>query len=625
MTWQIQPCGMISLIPVQPAPMEQIDWLIVMAYLALTLGIGTYLSQQKPDGIVSFFTARRQVPWWLAGVSMAATTLSVDTPLYIAGIVGSRGLAGNWEWWGFGFAHVMMIYLFARLWRRAEIVTDAELSEIRYGGKNAAILRGVKAFVYAVPLNCIGIGYSMLAMSKVIEGLQLWQSLGVEPGENTKLWSVLGLSFLALIYVGFFSLWGVVATDLFQFALTGIGVLIVAMTATAEVGGMRSLVEQFTTLNGPDSLSILPFGGSGIDFGTLAAIPSSTFLAYVMLQWWSFRRSDGGGEFIQRFAAARTENEAQKAAWLFNILHYVVRTWPLIAIALAAAVLYPNLGDKELGYPLLMLDYLPPIVLGLVVASLMAAFLSTVSTLINWGASYLSNDLYGRFIAPAATAGELMFAGRLAAIVVTMLGAIASFIATDIGTMFRLAIAIGTGPGLVFILRWFWWRINAAAELAAILSGFVVGLLISVPASQSLFSLLFNADLSSAAAFGTRLLIISVVTTFCWAIALIFTEPESPETLDAFYARVRPGGPGWKVQQQRTRLKPQQNLALESQRILASVLLLFGSMFTVGGFLLFQSLTGWTSLLMALAGGFWLRHLNKQPNFPMARPGTEDG
>ena len=601
-------------------PMERIDWVIVFGYLILTVGLSVYLSRRPDVGLVDFFTAGRQIPWWLAGTSMAATTFSVDTPLYIAGVVGNRGLAGNWEWWSFGFAHVVMIYIFARLWRRSEIVTDAELSELRYGGDTAAILRGVKAFLYAVPVNCIGIGYATLAMTKVIDGLQLWQSWGIEPGLNSKLWSVMGLSLFVILFVGFSGLWGVVSTDLFQLAIALIGSIIVAIAAISAVGGMRELTEQFAAATSPDALSFVPLSASGgIGWSTLAGIPSGTFLAYVMLQWWSFRRSDGGGEFVQRLAAAKTEAEAEKAAWLFNILHYVVRTWPWIVVALAAVVLYPDLGDRELGYPLLMLDYLPPILLGLVVASLIAAYLSTVSTLVNWGASYLTNDLYKRFVAaPAVTDAELAFAGRIAAIVVTFLGAIAAFIATDIATMFRLAIAIGTGPGLVLVLRWFWWRINAAAELTAMVTGFVVGFFVSLPAGQAIFGL-------SAQAFGARLLIISVITTVCWVAAMLLTPPESDETLDAFYARVRPGGPGWGKVRSRTGLRPQQNLGLDAQRVCASLLLLFGAMFTLGGFLLFQSLTGLISLVAAVGGGFWLSQLNKRPTFPMGRPGTEDG
>ena len=607
--------------------MQSIDWVIVISYLVLTMILGVYLARKASGGMVDFFVSGRSLPWWLAGTSMAATTFSIDTPLYIAGVVGNRGIAGNWEWWSFGVAHVVMIYVFARMWRRSEIVTDAELTEMRYGGNSAAVLRGVKAFLFAVPINCIGIGYSMLAMTKVVDALELWQSVGIEPGESAKLLSVIGISALVLVYAGFSGLWGVVATDFFQFFLALFGALVVAIAAvnSPEIGGMRSLVEQFTANTNPEMLSFIPvkLANGGLEWSALAGIPSSTFLAYVFLQWWSFRRSDGGGEFVQRLAASKTEAEAEKAAWFFNILHYVIRTWPWIVVALAAVVIYPNLEDRELGYPMLMLDYLPPVMLGLVVASLVAAFMSTVSTLINWGASYLTNDLYGRFISPSANQAELVFAGRVASVLVTILGAIAAFIATDVATVFRLVIAIGTGPGLVLILRWFWWRINAAAELAAMVGGFVVGFLTSVPAGQTLFGNIAPwIDLSS---FGIRLLVTSVITTIIWIATLLLTSPESDETLDSFYTKVRPGGPGWSKQRERTGIMPQQNLNLDIQRVLAAILLLFGAMLAVGGFLLLQSLTGWISLVIAVAGGFWLRQLDKRPNFPMGRPGTEDG
>ncbi len=607
--------------------MQSIDWVIVISYLVLTMILGVYLARRASGGMVDFFVSGRSLPWWLAGTSMAATTFSIDTPLYIAGVVGNRGIAGNWEWWSFGVAHVVMIYVFARMWRRSEIVTDAELTEMRYGGNTAAVLRGVKAFLFAVPINCIGIGYSMLAMTKVVDALQLWQSVGIEPNESNKLFSVIGISALVLMYAGFSGLWGVVATDFFQFFLALFGAVVVAVVAvnSPEIGGMRSLVDQFIAATNPEMMSFIPLkvANGGIEWSALAGIPSSTFLAYVFLQWWSFRRSDGGGEFVQRLAASKTEAEAEKAAWFFNILHYVIRTWPWIIVALAAVVIYPNLEDRELGYPMLMLDYLPPAMLGLVVASLIAAFMSTVSTLINWGASYLTNDLYGRFISPGASQSELVFAGRMASVLVTFLGAIAAFIATDVATVFRLVIAIGTGPGLVLILRWFWWRINAAAELAAMVGGFVVGFFTSVPIGQAFFANVAPwIDIDS---FGIRLLVTSVITTVIWVTTLLLTPPESAETLDSFYTKVRPGGPGWNTQRQRTGIPPLQNLNLDIQRVLAAILLLFGSMLAVGGFLLLQSLTGWISLVVAVIGGFWLRQLSKRPNFPMGRPGTEDG
>jgi len=597
--------------------MQLIDWLIVLAYLLCSLGVGLYLSRRAAASLVDFFASGRSLPWWLAGTSMAATTFSIDTPLYIAGVVGSRGVAGNWEWWSFGIAHVVMVYVFARLWRRSEVVTDAELTELRYGGAIAALLRGVKAFLFAVPINCIGIGYAMLAMVKVVDALEIWSSLGFtgEPATTVKLWSVIGVSLLVLLYAGLSGLWGVVTTDFFQFFLALLGAIIVAIAAVNHVGGMGGLVEQVQTLTDQDVLSVVPITvgqGTWLSWSETAGISLSTFFAYVFLQWWTFRRSDGGGEFIQRLVASKNEAEAEKAAWFFNILHYVIRTWPWVVVALVAIVVYPNLDDRELGYPKLMLDFLPPVLLGLVVASLVAAFMSTVSTLINWGASYLTNDLYGRFLRPQAEQAELVMAGRLASVVVTGLGAIAAFFAEDITTVFRLVIAIGTGPGLVLILRWFWWRINAAAELSSMVAGFVIGLITSV------------VPLLTIDDFGLRLLVTSGLTTVIWVTAMALTPPESDATLDRFYRKVRPGGPGWRRQQLRTGIRPVQSLALDLQRVLAAILLLFGTMLTVGGFLLYQPLTGWIWLIIAVLGWMGLRHLGKQRIAPMPRPGLDD-
>ena len=588
--------------------MQLIDWLIVLLYFCFTMGLGLYLSRRAATSLVDFFVSGRSLSWWLAGTSMAATTFSIDTPLYICGVVASRGIAGNWEWWSFGIAHVVLIYVFARLWRRSEIVTDAELTEMRYGGDTAAALRGIKAFLFAVPINCIGIGYAMLAMVKVVDALGLWQSLGLTPGDYGKIWSVIAVSIFVLIYSGFSGLWGVVATDFFQFFLGLTGAIAVAVVAVMNLGGMGELISQVQQTSELDVLAFFPLAWNqgGINWNDAAGITATTFSAYIFLQWWSFRRSDGGGEFVQRIAAAKDEAEAEKASWFFNILHYIIRTWPWILVALAAIVIYPDLGDRELGYPKLMLDFLPPVILGLVVASLIAAFMSTVSTSINWGASYLTNDLFLRFIKPDANQSELVMVGRMASVMVTVLGAIAAFFAKDITTVFRLVIAIGTGPGLVLVLRWFWWRINAAAELAAMVSGFVIGLSLSVIPG---FSAIFPD-------FGYRLLFISTVTAIIWISTMYLTPPESDEILDQFYLRVRPGGIGWLRQRERTGVLPAQDLKQDLLKVVAAILLLFGSMFAIGGFLLLQPITGWISLIIAVFGGFGLRKFSKKSGFP---------
>lgn len=589
--------------------MHLVDWLVVLAYIITTLAIGVYLSRRASSSIEEFFVSGRSLPWWLAGTSMAATTFSIDTPLYVAGVVGNRGIAGNWEWWAFGMGHVMLIYIFARLWRRSEIVTDAELIELRYGGRPASILRGTKAFLFAVPINCIGIGYIMLAAVKVIGALGIWEGLGIAEGDTVigmdpKLLSVIGISVIVLIYTSFSGLWGVVVTDFFQFFLALTGALLVAYYAVTspQVGGLRGLIDGAQAATDFDVLAFVPLtwdAGNwlGVGWSAFAGISATTFMAYFFLQWWTFRRSDGGGEFIQRLAASRTEEDAVKASWLFNIMHYVVRTWPWVLVALAAIVIYPDLADRELGYPKLMVDFLPRGLLGLVVASLFAAFMSTVSTNINWGASYVVNDLYRRFLRPGATQAEMIAMSRLASILIVAFGALAAFYSTNVADVFRLVVAIGTGPGMVLILRWFWWRINAWAELSAMIAGFLLGLF------TTLLPVITIAD------FGLRLFVIVGITTIVWVVVMYATPPESEATLQRFYKKVKPDGPGWEIQRAALGVQPEGSLKLAALRVLAAGMVLFGLMFGVGAAMLLKGGVLLGMIAMTLIGGIWLRKL----------------
>jgi Na+/proline symporter len=572
--------------------MGPLDWWVVGLYLLGTLAIGLWLARRASGSLVEFFVSGRSLPWWLAGTSMAATTFSVDTPLYVTGVVARRGIAGNWEWWAFALSHVLLIYLFARLWRRAEVVTDAELTEIRYGGKPAAVLRGTRAFLFAVPINCIAIGYVMLAMRKVIEALGVVQTLPPWLPGDERLWIVVGLSIFVLIYAGLSGLWGVVATDFLQFGLAMAGALLVAGYALVDIGGIGELKAGLAAAGHSDALRMVPKPGS-ID------LPMGTFLAYLGIQWWAWRRSDGGGEFVQRMSAARTEEDAEKAAWLFNLLHYVIRAWPWILAALAALVVFPDLEDPEMGYPLLMLRYLPAGMLGLVVASFIAAFMSTVSTQINWGASYVVNDLWARFVEPDATQERLVLMGRLASVLMVAIGGVAAFFTEDVGTVFRFVIAIGTGPGAVLILRWFWWRINAWAELSAMLGGFAI-------------ALLTYASWFPALEFGARLAITAFGSGVIWLSVMFLTKPESDETLEAFYRRARPGGPGWARIRERTGIEPETDLGSDLTRTLGAVMLLFGLLFASGGALLAEWGTAGLAGAVALAGMAILR---------VARPG----
>src|SRR5919205_564135 len=468
--------------------MHLLDWVVVAVYMALTLAIGLWLSRRASRSLEDFFVGGRSIPWWLAGASMAAITFNVDTPLYVGGLVMSRGIAGNWEWWSFVVSHVAMIYLFARLWRRAGILTDVELNELRYSGRPAAFLRGTRAFVFALPINAVGIAYAMLA--------------------TQKLWTVVLIALFVLIYAAFSGLWGVVTTDFFQFALALLGELIIAYFAVRELGSLATLPDRLTAAGKGAHLDFFPSPGS-------ALLPFETFFAYVAIQWWAFRNADGGGRFVQRLASVPTERDAERSAWLFNILHYVVRSWPWVLAVLVAMVLLPPMKDPELAYPLLLRRYLPTGVLGLAFASLVAAFMASVSAQVNWGASYLVNDVYRRFVVPHASQAHLVWAGRLASVLITAASSYVAFHLESIREAFRFLIVLGTGTGLVLILRWFWWRINAWAEIAALVGSVLVAVLsYTVPAYRTL-------------EFGIRETATAAIVTGLWVLVMYLTPPES--------------------------------------------------------------------------------------------------
>jgi len=582
--------------------MARIDWLILIVYLASTLVLGLWLARRN-RGEDDYFVAGRRLSGWLAGASMAATTFSIDTPLYVAGIVGTRGLAANWEWWGFGLAHVAMAVVFAPLWRRSGVLTDAAFTELRYGGAAAAWLRGIKAFLLALPVNCIGIGYAFLAMRKVVGALGIVsdQPIPAAGGLSDTLLLLIIVAALVLAYTAAGGLWAVVITDFIQLILALLGAAAVAWAALHAAGGMGPLLEQLEALGRPELLSIVPWSWEDNGFTWIggAGISVSTFLAYLTVQWWSFRRSDGGGEFIQRMLATRNEQEARLAGWVFLVVNYLVRSWLWVLVALAALVLLPDQADWELSYPALAVQFLPPVVLGLVVVSLVAAFMSTVSTSVNWGASYLTHDLYQRFLRPQASQRELLLVGQLMSVILLVLGVITALISDSIGTVFRLVIAIGTGPGVVLVLRWFWWRINAAAELAAMLCGFVVGFVTSV------------VPLLQIADYGQRLMVTTGLTAVVWLTVMLLTPPESPEVLERFVQTVRPPGPGWEQWRRRWDVEAAESLATLMTRFMFSSCILFGALLGSGAFLLHQQVLGWFGVVVAGVGLVMLRRTGR--------------
>ncbi len=568
--------------------MRLLDWAVVLAYLAGTLWLGLYLARKGSQSLNEYFLGGRAIPWWLAGGSMAATTFNVDTPLYVAGLVARRGIAGNWEWWCFAGAHALMQVVLGPLWRRAEVMTDAELIERRYSGRAAALLRGTRAFFFGIPLNCIAIGYGMLAMRKVMVALDVTAGLGL-PGDQ-QLWSVTMIVVLTLVYAAASGLWGVVWTDFFQLVLKMIGALLVAGYALAEVHGLSGLRAALVANGHASTLRMVP------DLHD-TALPMSTFGAYLLLQWWTYRGADGGGMFVQRLSSVADEREAEKASILFNIINYVVRTWPWIVVALAALVVLPPLADPEVAYPLMMKRYLPAGVLGLVFASLVAALMSAVSTQINWGASYAVRDLYQRFINREAPQEKLVLVARLATVLITLLAATASFYMDDVGKVFRFMVLFGNGTGMVLLLRWFWWRINAWAEWSALIAGTTIAIaLTAIPGLSSL-------------GFGVKLIISAFGTAAVWIPVMYLTDAEPEAVLDAFYTRARPGGPGWSVIRARTGVPAAQSLGSAGLQWLAVLAMILGAMLSIGGVVIGS--WGWTvgGLAAAIVGYFGNRSL----------------
>jgi Na+/proline symporter len=560
-----------------------LDWIVVAAYLGGTLTLGIWLARRGSRSLAEYLVGGRAIPWWLAGASMAAATFNVDTPLYVTGVVARRGIAGNWEWWSFAFSHVLMAVVLARLWRRAEIMTDAELIEVRYGGRPAAILRGTRALLFAIPINCLGVGYGMLAMRKVLTSLGVLDAFPL-PGDP-RLWAVVGIVAVTLVYAAAAGLWGVVTTDFLQLVLALLGALLVAGFALHEIGGLGQLRVRLAELGHADALRLVPRPGD-------AALPFGTFLGYLAIQWWAFRGADGGGMFVQRLSAVKDERAAERAAGLFNVLNYVVRTWPWVVVALAALVVVPGLQDPETAYPLLMRHYLPVGVLGLVFASLLAAFMSTVSTQVNWGASYVVRDLYQRFVGPQAGQARLVLVGRLATVLITLLAAAASFAMDDVGKIFRFIILVGNGSGTVLLLRWFWWRVNAWAEWAALLAAPLIALLATfVPALDAL-------------SFGAKLALTAFGALAVWLPVMLLTSPERPAVLDAFYTRARPGGPGWRAVRARVGLEPSTALGRDLAEAAATLGMVLGGMLAIGGVVVGSA--AWTvgAAIAVLAG--WL-------------------
>lgn len=497
-----------------------LDWLVVVGFFAATTVVGLVFTRRAGKSMAEFFTAGRSLPWWLTGTSMVATTFAADTPLAVTALVAQHGIAGNWVWWNMVAGGMLTVFFYARLWQRAGVKTDAELTELRYTGRPAAILRAFRALYLALPINLIIIGWVNLAMVKVLETM-----LGVDPFV-----AMLGLFALTVVYSSLSGLWGVVVTDFFQFALAMGGCIVLAVYAVDAVGGLDALVAKTPAR----SLELFPTDNTWM--------PVTALLSYFAVQWWASwypgSEPGGGGYVAQRIFASKSERDGMLATLWFTIAHYAVRPWPWILTALAAAILYPGLPDAGVGF-VKAIELLPFGLRGLMLASFAAAYMSTLSTQLNWGASYLANDLVARFTKwPDA---QLVRFSRLTTAGLFLLSTGSTWALYKLGSVdaaWRLLIALGAGTGPVYLLRWYWWRLNAWSEISAM--GFSLVSFIALTASG-----LFNpADSVDSA----HLMVVNtVITTVGWVTVTFLTKPEPVEHLQAFHARTKPGGPGWQA------------------------------------------------------------------------------
>jgi Na+/proline symporter len=559
--------------------MHFVDWLVVAAYCVVALAIGGLLARRAGKSMSEFLLSGRSLPWWLAGTSMVATTFAADTPLAITGIVRTKGIAGNWFWWNLVMSSMLWTFFYARLWRRTGLLTDVEFIELRYSGRAAAFLRGLKAAYSAILVNCIVLGWVILGMTKIgvvtlgLSDVGAISMLGREVSPGAALTFLLVI--LALAYSVLSGMWGVVVTDFFQFALAMTGSIVLAIAAVKHVGGIGNIrpLMQASEAAPASVLRFAPEPGAG----QLALI---TFGVYLGVQWWAFRNADGGEYIGLRAMACRDDRHARLSILWYSFAHYVLRPWPWILVGLISIIVYPKLSDPELGYPKMMMEFLPVGIRGLMVASLLAAFMSTVDTHLHWGASYLANDIYKRFIHPSASDKHYVLAARVGMILMAALAVWASSIMTSIEWAWKFLVAIGAGVGLVYLLRWYWWRINAWSEISAMLC--------SLAAAAALFS----SPLGAREYEGVRLLMIVAGSTVMWLTVTFLTRPTKQENLKEFYRRVRPGGPGWRHIERELGLEPQ-SLARDLVGALGGAVFIYSSLFTLGKALLGFSMAEW--------------------------------
>lgn len=507
--------------------LSPLDWLIVAAYLILSLAVGVYFTKRASGSMASYFVSDRNMSWWLLGTSMVATTFAADTPLAVTGWVRTEGIWKNWFWWNYIFSHVFIVLVFARLWRRAEVITDNELIEIRYSGRPAAFLRGFKACYFATLFNFIVMGWVISAMAKVLK---------VFFGVETMAAIVICMS-IAFFYTMMSGIWGVALTDFLQYFIALFGTIILAwvVIGSPEIGGFSGFIEKLGEIDASRlSIIMTPSGGTPVSEGFWTS-SFFTFLVYVTVIWWSSHNADGGGYFIQRMCSAKNERHSVAGTAWFAVNHYIIRFWPWVLVALASLIIYSGAdaggGDNEAMYIVVIRDFLGPGLKGLLFVSFLAAFMSTLSTQLNWGASYLMNDVYRRFIKKDAGEKHYILVSRLCTLALTLLAGYFAFHINNIGKAWIFLWAMSAGIGLVLVLRWFWWRINAWSEISALASSLLTILAIVIYTQSKGVPLELRHQV--------LVIPVSVVT---WIVVTFVTSPEPTETLSAFYKRVRPWG-----------------------------------------------------------------------------------
>jgi len=578
--------------------MHPLDWTIIALYFLVSAAIGLLYTRRAGTSTQEFFLSGRNLPWWLAGTSMVATTFAADTPLAVTELVAKNGVAGNWIWWNFVFGGMLTVFFFARLWRRAGIMTDVEFVELRYAGRPAAFLRGFRAIYLGIFMNCVIMAWVNLAMASILEGM-----FGI-PSSEVLFWVAIALVVTAL-YSALAGLWGVAVTDAVQFVLAigGCIILAVIVLQQPEIGGLAGLRQQLPE----SSFRILPVVGEGADVAGTLALSVAAFLAFVGVQWWASwypgAEPGGGGYVAQRMMSAKDERHSLFATLWFTVAHYCLRPWPWILVGLASLILYPELGpeQKRLGYVYAMRDYLPVGMRGVLVAAFLAAYMSTIATQLNWGTSYIINDFYRRFVRPRAEERHLVAVSRVTTLLIMVASLLVTSVLETISGAWAFIIEAGAGLGLVLILRWYWWRINAWSEIAAMLTP------VAAYGAVRLWTTL---------EFPVTLYLIVGVTTVVWLVVTLLTRPTAEATLQEFYRRVYPGGPGWRrIARSVPEAPASEGLGQMALAWLAGVVLVYSTLFGIGRLLFGDILEGGIFLAVAAGAGLAISWLLSRTNF----------